>query len=130
MNRDLAIARAVGMQPDFYRPLRKRGCEMSPGCKTQPSRGGLGCAWERACRDTRRDKVDVPAVAGPSASAGLALAEEGGEILGVAATLLHHLDLQNVQFCRGIKSTQKSEVVCDLEPCCPQKSLFSFRGPK
>lgn len=130
MNRDLAIARTVGMQPDFYRPLRKRGREMSPGCKTQPSRGGLGCAWERGCRDTRCDKVDVPAVAGPCASAGPALAEEGGEILGVAATLLRHLDLQNMQFLRGIKSIQKSEMVCSVEPCCPQKSLFSCWGPK
>lgn len=72
----------------------------------------------------------MPAVASPCVSGGPVLPEEGGENLGVAMTLLHHLDLQTMQFLRGIKSTQKSEMVCSMEPWCPKKSPFCFWGPR
>lgn len=78
--------------------------------------------WERGCCDTGCDKVGMPNVAGPCANSGPVLEEEGGDILGDAVTLLHHLGLQNMQFFRGTKSTWKSEMVCSMEPCCPQKS--------
>ena len=115
MNRDLAIACTVWMRPDLYHPLRKRGYEMSPGSKHSHHREVWAVRGKGAVVTLGvRRWMCPPWLA-------LVPAEEGGEIFGVAMTLLRHLGLQNMQFLRGIKSTQKSKMVCSIEPCCPKK---------
>lgn len=110
VNRALALACAIRMWPNSSCPLKKQGYEMSPGCKTQPQWGGLGCAWERGWGDN----VAVPTPAGPG------LAEQGGEVFSVTVTL----DLQNFQFLRGIKAPRGPRWCAARNHAVPKKSVW------